>query len=671
MSELGSGERPLIVCVVDDEERGEHLRDDVDRIAGAEVGVAVFRTIDGALSALADFEDSNILVPLVLVGERVDDRKGIELLDDMQDRSRYRGTRKVVVTTSAGEAPERRRSRSVVDATLEAPWTDDALRDLLDTLVTEYLIEHAPEQLERVPDLVDVEVLSDAFAETERRLRSTDRQVRQLRRTFMAYKSMSDGEVEATMIEEFDRVLDHPSQVSFAAGETIVRSGESLDGILILTSGRARLSLVAGEREIVFHSRTAGRIIGVMAVTLDRPAFFDVQAATDVTAIPVSAEQLDAALAESATLAMTFVTVLLRSFARRNLRGVEQQYEIDRLNRDLAADRDRLANALAELEQTQTRLIESEKLATLGQLAAGVGHELNNPVAAINRSVDFLEQDLVWLAGETHEPELLDEFLRRGIDHQPLSTREERRIRGELERAGIEPADARGLARLGVTSPDEARRVLSGGAGEADRLERYYEMGLALRNISSSAERITSLVGSLRSYARSGDELNPETDVNQSLEDTLVLLAHRARDVNVIRAYGKLPPIEAYPGRLNQVWTNLIGNALDAMGGSGTLTIRTEVVDAGHVKVQIEDDGPGIASEDVDRVFDLHFTTRHGRVEFGLGLGLRIARDIVGQHDGSIAVASIPGRTTFTVTLPVHQDGERVATISNAEGETP
>ena len=111
--------------------------------------------------------------------------------------------------------------------------------------------------------------------------------------------------------------------------------------------------------------------------------------------------------------------------------------------------------------------------------------------------------------------------------------------------------------------------------------------------------------------------------------------------------------------------------ALDAMGGSGTLTIRTEVVDAGHVKVQIEDNGPGIAPDDVDRIFDLHFTTRHGRVEFGLGLGLRIARDIVGQHSGSITVASIPGRTTFTVTLPVRQNGERDATVSNAEGETP
>jgi signal transduction histidine kinase len=219
-----------------------------------------------------------------------------------------------------------------------------------------------------------------------------------------------------------------------------------------------------------------------------------------------------------------------------------------------------------------------------------------------------------------------------------------------------------------MTSPEEARSVLAGGAGELDRLERYYEMGLALRNISSSAERITSLVGSLRSYARSGEELNPETDVNQSLEDTLVLLAHRARDVNVIRAYGELPPIEAYPGRLNQVWTNLMSNALDAMAEAGTLTIRTEVVDAGHVKVQIEDDGPGIAAADLDRIFDLHFTTRHGRVEFGLGLGLRIARDVVTQHGGSITVASIPGRTTFTVTLPVSQD-ERAAVSSNG-GDT-
>ena len=154
---------------------------------------------------------------------------------------------------------------------------------------------------------------------------------------------------------------------------------------------------------------------------------------------------------------------------------------------------------------------------------------------------------------------------------------------------------------------------------QLDEVERFYDLGLALRNIGASANRIAGLVGSLRTYARSEQELQTDIDLNEGLEDTLVLVGHRSHGVNIERDYGSLPPIEGYPGKLNQVWTNLIVNALQALDGRGDLTVRTDTPGPGFVRTQIIDTGPGIPAEHLARVFDLRFTTRQGRVEFGLG----------------------------------------------------
>ena len=478
--------------------------------------------------------------------------------------------------------------------------------------------------------------------------------------TFISDRSLSDKRVEEALIAEIDRVLDHPARRLFAAGDLIVRENRDLAEIIIITDGKVRLSRTTDGGRKTYHIRTAGRIVGLIALTLGTSAFFDVIAETEVTAIPVSYADLNRALTSSPQLAGHFTTVLLRSFARRAIRAVEQHNEIDDLNSTLESERDRLRATLEELAATQTQLVESEKLATLGELAAGIGHELNNPVAAIVRAVDFLEEDVESLLAERHANDAAAEYLHVGIDSRPLPTAEERRRRGELEKAGLESGIARRLVKVGVVSADEYRDRFGGLEPEAlgaqlDDIERFYDLGLALRNIGSSAGRIADLVGSLRTYARSGQELSTDIDLNHGLEDTLVLLGHRSHGVTVEREYGELPPIEGYPGKLNQVWTNLIVNALQALDGSGSLTIRTDSPWPEKVRVQVIDSGPGIAAEHLAKVFDLRFTTREGRVEFGLGLGLRICQDIVAQHDGTIEVESQPGRTCFTVTLPTTQ----------------
>jgi signal transduction histidine kinase len=478
--------------------------------------------------------------------------------------------------------------------------------------------------------------------------------------TFISDRSLSDEAVEQALIEEIDRVLDRPSRRSFAPGERIVQADRKLDEILILTEGKVRLSRTEDGVRKTFHIRTAGRILGLIALTLGTSAFFDVEAETAVTTIPVPYADLNRALTKSPTLAGHFTTVLLRSFARRAIRAVEQHNEIDDLNSTLASERDRLRATLEELAATQTHLVESEKLATLGELAAGIGHELNNPIAAIVRGVDFVQEDVETLLAEQHAEEAASEYLHAGIDSRPLPTSEQRRRRSELEALGLDSATARRLVKVGIDSADAYRLRFGAPDPETlgtqlDEVERFYDLGLALRNIGASAARIAALVGSLRTYARSEQELQTDIDVNEGLEDTLVLVGHRSHGVNIKRNYGALPPVEGYPGKLNQVWTNLIVNALQALDGTGTLTVRTDAPGEGTVRAQIIDTGPGIPAEHLSRVFDLRFTTREGRVEFGLGLGLRICQDIVAQHDGTIEVESEPGRTCFTVTLPTTQ----------------
>jgi signal transduction histidine kinase len=474
--------------------------------------------------------------------------------------------------------------------------------------------------------------------------------------SFFIDAGIADDEVERRMIAAVDRAFDTPERRMIPAGTRLLAHGDAVERIWIVLEGRVRLSRNVDGRELVFHDRTAGRVVGLLAMARNQPAYFDSTAATDLTVVTLTFEDLDRALRADPVLAVHFVTVLLRSLARRNLRSVELRIEVDRLNRDLAADRDRLAAALDDLEDAQTRIIQQGQMATLGQLAAGIGHELNNPIAAIERAADFLSQDLSELSAGTGDDRMMSRFLTAALERPPVSTRVEREQRRALARELGDDDLARRLVAIGITDEAAYRATLGGLDAEAREsrlaeVERYHGLGTSLRNIRSAAGRISDLVGSLRSYARAGRELTPDIDVCEGLEETLLLLRHELHGIEIVRDYGEVPPITGYSGRLNQVWTNLIHNAARAMGGGGTLTVRTAPAGPG-IRVEIADTGPGIAPEHLPEIFDMHFTTYDGRVGFGLGLGLRLSKDIVTRHGGTIAVESRPGRTVFTVTLP-------------------
>jgi len=316
-----------------------------------------------------------------------------------------------------------------------------------------------------------------------------------------------------------------------------------------------------------------------------------------------------------------------------------------------------------------------ESLATLGKLAAGLAHEINNPAAAATRAVDGLEtacrtllSSLARLAqGDMSAQQFtsLDE-LRREIEPRAAAITDplvlidrEEVVSSWLARHGIERdwliAPPLAAAGVDVAWCERVEMVLDGPTLEVglEWVASTLTAATLLAEMKVSTRRISELVAAVRSYSQMDRASMQQIDVTEGIESTLVMLRHKFPDgVSVARDYGAdVPKIEAHAGELNQVWTNLIDNALDAMDGQGILRVATRA-DGHYVIVEIGDTGPGMPADVAARAFEAFFTTKD--VGRGTGLGLDIARRIVEErHGGTITIESRPGRTVVRVRIPV------------------
>ncbi|UCE58454.1 MAG: cyclic nucleotide-binding domain-containing protein [Phycisphaerales bacterium] len=622
------------------------------------------------LSLVEDTNPPDARVPLLITESTLAGTSGVDLLVAVHDTLEYRATRKILLGDQAtAEELTRALNRGALDRTLSEPWTDEELGHCVRSLLTSYLIHHAPEEAHRFASLLDTEQLPHAYTAAQQNRQTLDLQMATPTRGFLANMDMGDEQVEQAMQAAIDEALDSPPRQTHKAGATLLRQGEPVNAISILLSGHVELSRRMEDHEVVLHTHSSGRIIGLLSLAHRGRAFYTCRAVTDVTVLPLTLKQLEKALQADPWLSGYFVTALIRSMATRSMRTAQLKVEVENLNRRLRGERDQLADALQRLEHAQMHLVESEKMATLGLLTAGIAHELNNPVAAIRRAADFIAEDTIRLSAQHPNGETIKETISSAMTSTPVSTRELREKASALFAAVGDDSLTRRLVKIGITSPKEYKArfgALSAKKREQllSSIEKYHELGTSLRNLRICSNRISEIVRSLRSYSRSEQDLINDIDIHEGLEDTLRILDHVLQDIEVKRSYAELPGIECKVGELNQVWTNVISNAAQAMAGVGTLQIRTDAPDPDHARVRIIDNGKGIPADVIDRIFDLRFTTKSGRVEFGLGMGLSICRQIVTRHGGTITAESKPGETCFAITLPTRyprepEDGTR------------
>lgn len=444
--------------------------------------------------------------------------------------------------------------------------------------------------------------------------------------------------------ERLEWVCSRAQTVTIQVGDVLVQEGDPHRGLFILVRGEMVITRRSEGVEIPLGRHTAPAFFGEVQVLTDEAVPVTLRAITDCNLYQIEGSDFRKLLHEC----REFERIVFRTVERR-LRGLE------------------------------SFIRGREKMAALGTLAAGLAHELNNPAAALVRALKempaaILELQRMNLVYGQRQVELehtqqwlqvrdtgYDAILNDRIDPVSLSDREDAllnwlenygvnqawKLAEPLAAGGIETETLEHLMQRWRSDPTELREM------GLHWLALSFEVMAMIKHGLRGAERISELVQAMKSYSFLDQGIQQEVDVHQGLEDTLRLFAYKLKQgVQVQRYYAsQLPKVFAYGSELNQVWTNLIDNAIDAMNGKGLLEIAT-YYKGSSIRVDIVDSGAGIPPEIQSRIFEPFFTTK--QVGNGSGLGLETVRRIVeNRHQGTILFDSKPGRTCFTICLPL------------------
>ena len=317
---------------------------------------------------------------------------------------------------------------------------------------------------------------------------------------------------------------------------------------------------------------------------------------------------------------------LARMHKRLEERNSRLQLEImerKQAEKELQQSHDELSQALSELERTQAQMLQSEKMASIGQLAAGVAHEINNPTGFISSNLGTLADYQKDLNGLIKQYRTLTTNIKDTISDENLPTF----ITEQLERI--------------VTLEDKV---------DIDFIQ--HDILDLIKESREGTDRIKKIVTDLKDFVHPGEDEVQYADINKGIESTLNVVWNELKyKAEVTKDFGDLPLVKCYPRQLNQVFMNILVNAAYAIKEQGEINIRTEANDDGYVEIRIIDNGVGIPKENLSKIFDPFFTTRD--VGQGTGLGLNVAYNIVKKHNGTIDVEStLGGGTTFIIRIP-------------------
>jgi signal transduction histidine kinase len=453
-------------------------------------------------------------------------------------------------------------------------------------------------------------------------------------RRFDLFDDLSDDELEEWIPVAAERDAE--------AGQVLVHEDTTVEGLILLLSGTVEISKRDGDRNDPIARSPAPTWLGAIPALMGGPMKVRMRAETPCRyALVERAEFRRLAFAQPAVH--------------------------DRVLTEIGP----VLNRIASIEHDR------ERLASLGTMAAGLAHELNNPAAAARRTAAELAEALDVIGGVLAK--FVGAKIERADAEELIALQQEALARATAASAldALDAADAEDdlLARLedlGVAEPwriaeplaaagldqawlDRVARLAGGGTGSALRwIAATLNAGKLAAELQESTERMSSLVGAIKAYAYMDRGGVVEVDVHEGLETTLTVMGHKLKhtDIAVVRDYDRtLPRLTVRGSELNQVWTNLLDNAIDAVGDRGTISI-TSRRDGNCAEIEIADDGPGVPVEARDRIFDPFFTTKD--VGQGTGLGLATAhRIVVDRHTGSLTFESEPGRTVFRVRLPL------------------
>ncbi len=442
--------------------------------------------------------------------------------------------------------------------------------------------------------------------------------------------------------EDLDWLASRMEIKHFEPGDVVLAEGSPADRMVVILEGEAQIQRENGVGDGRTYSAHAGQLTGMLPFSR-------------LTKFPLS------------TRAMTASTVAFLHVSHFQ----EMLERLPQLGQ-------RLVGVLSDRIRESTRSDQQrEKLMALGKLSAGLAHELNNPAAAVRNAATGLQQAVSTLRGASlrlgqRAPSAEDRVFLAQLECDwpklhPLEALDslERSDREELVGDWLQ---ARGVSNARQLAPDlvdagcdlDTLRGLAERFGEAlgdaiTHLAASLSVSRMVEQIERGTTRISDLVRAIKQYSYMDQSPQQEIDVHDALENTLIMLHYRLKHgTTVVREYDRsIPRICGHGSELNQVWTNLIDNAIDAMGGKGELLVRT-AAEFERVLVEVRDSGMGIAPEIRDRIFEPFFTTKP--VGEGTGLGLDTVYRIVQKHHGEVQVESRPGRTSFFVRLPFAQE---------------
>ena len=533
-----------------------------------------------------------------------------------------------------------------LDHCLTKPLQDQLVYKTAQKELTTFVLEHDSDNLLYYSQVLDQQRLLRAHIEQK---------MRSFREGFISdHHTLSDNELAEQVIAALYAFFEQEDETracrTYSSQHLLTKEGEENRFLWFITSGQVALYKTDDqgiEREVVRHNK--GSIVGGMSFVTGERSFSTAVTLTTTDVIKLDRDVFSKVMHSNTTLLPLFTNLLLRHFNRRLQRSIVTKLELQK--------------TLESLDSAHQQLIEREKMAMLGQLVAGVAHELNNPVAAILRGTETLTEKMLHLVKQPAEAELAiqgTQLLEEARSARPVSTAQERTLAKQIEADIGDRLLAKKIARLNLADNVELMHLAKHAPSKAQQklaqLEAYHLTGSTLRSINVCAQRIADMVKSLKGYARPDDETYHDVDLHEGIEDTLVIFENRLKRHTLEKEYHPLPPVRCQPIALQQVWTNLISNALDAFPEHGVLKISTQ-----HVQTQqqnwalitFEDNGHGVPEALQAQIFELNFTTKR-EGNFGLGIGLSVCLQIINQHGGQIEVESQPGEyTKMKVWLPI------------------